>query len=270
MELQQNKYQMFMSTRRITIKFFAATFILILSNINVDAQSISELAKETKNKAIELVDSIPVDSTKIDSIIRHESKFRQALKRLGGFSIAADVFGPIQMLVSDYGQIEGALKIDIKGTYYPTIELGLGRCDLTDDNTQNSYKTTAPFFRIGVDVNLLSNKQQRNKLFAGARYGFSSFNYDISGPAIVDPVFGGSEAFSYIGLKSKCHWLEFVLGVQAQIWHGFHMGWSVRYKAYVKLDESIYSKPYYIPGYGTTTNSSCWGATYTLIWDVKL
>lgn len=79
-------------------------------------------------------------------------------------SIAADVFNPLMMVISDYGQIEGALKIGIKGTYYPTLEIGLGKCDMTDDNTDITYKATAPFFRIGLDYNILSNKKQRNKL----------------------------------------------------------------------------------------------------------
>lgn len=248
--------------------------VMIMTALTANGQTISDAAKELKSQINEMADSIDIDKIAIDSLLvdsmENQSKFRKFLRNLGGMSIAADVFNPLMMVISDYGQIEGALKIGIKGTYYPTLEIGLGKCDMTDDNTDITYKATAPFFRIGLDYNILSNKKQRNKFFVGARYGFTSFNYDMSGPVLHDPVFGGAESYSYTGQTSTCQWLEFVIGLQAQIWHGFHMGWSVRYKSQIKVGENPCGKPYYIPGYGTTTNSSCWGASYNLIWDIKL
>jgi hypothetical protein len=47
------------------------------------------------------------------------------------------------------------------------------------------------------------------------------------------------------------------------------MGWSVRYKKEMKIGQPDYAKPYYIPGYGTTTDTSCWGGTYNLIFDLN-
>ena len=259
-----------MKGRKLTYRIIAVAILALINSANAYSQSENDVISKVTTDIENITDSLITDSIISDSTYTKTPAKRSFLKNLGGFSVAADVFGAIEMVVSDYGQIEGALKIDIKGTYYPTLEAGLGKCDLTDDNTGTSYKTTAPFFRIGLDYNMLTNKLQRNKLFVGARYGFSSFKYDISGPAMQDPIFGGEAPFSYSDQSSNCHWIEFLLGVQVQIWNGFHMGWSVRYKSYIKLDESIYTKPYYIPGYGTTTNKSCWGATYTLMWDVKL
>lgn len=237
------------------------------------AQSISEQVKEAKSKIEDMADSISLsDTLKIDSVIqqRQPSKLRTMLKTWGGVSVGADVVGPAMIFLSDYGQFEGFLKINIKGTYYPVFEAGLGVCDLVDDDTDICYKAKAPFFRVGLDYNFLQNKKQSNKLCIGLRYGFSTFKYDISGPGISDPIFGGEKAYNLTGLNCTSHWAEVVASVQVQIWKGFHMGWSVRYKADISTDESKYCKPYYIPGYGSTTDSTCWGATYNLIWDIRL
>ena len=186
-----------------------------------------------------------------------------------GFTISADILNPILYLASDYGGVEGAIRLNLKNTYFPIVEIGMGKGDITDDDTGITYKTTAPYFRIGCDINMLKNKLQDNRLYAGVRYGLSSFTYDLGGPNLTDPVWGGERPFSYEGVKSTCHWAEIVLGVQVKVWRNFHMGWSLRFRKEISFEESRYAKPYYIPGYGTTTDSSCWGGTYNLIFDLN-
>lgn len=245
--------------------------LLLPCAVLAEAQSISEKVAEAKNKAESLIDSISkTDTLIVDSIVKKPSKLRTLLKNWGGVTIGADIAGPAMYLLSDYGQIEGALKINIKGTYYPVFEAGLGLCDLTDASTDIHYKTTAPYFRIGLDYNFLQNKKQANKLCIGLRYGFSAFSYDISGPAITDPIYHGAKPYNIEGLDCTSHWAEVVASVQVQIWKGFHMGWSLRYKTEISSTDIKHGKPYYIPGYGTTTDSSCFGATYNLIWDIRL
>ena len=186
-----------------------------------------------------------------------------------GFSLSADIFPLGQKILSDYGGIEGQIKLNLLNTYFPAIEIGYGNCNHTDGNTKIQYKTSAPFIRIGCDYNLLKNKFQDNLLYVGARYGFSAFKFDISGPELTDPIWGGSEPFSYHGINTTSHWFEILIGAQVKIYKGFHMGWSVRYKHEVNTSKNEYAKPYYIPGYGTTTNSSAWGASYYLIFDLN-
>ena len=172
-------------------------------------------------------------------------------------------------LFSDYGSVEGALRLNLKSTYFPIVEIGYGTCKTTDAETNISYSTSAPFFRIGLDFNILKDKYQDNRLFVGARYGFSSLKFDMSGPNMTDPIWGGTAPFNYKNASSNSSWMELVFGVQTKIWRNFHMGWSVRYKQQLKIGQPDYAKPYYIPGYGTTTNTSCWGGTYNLIFDLN-
>lgn len=186
-----------------------------------------------------------------------------------GFTLSADVVGVAQYFLSDYGSVEAALRLNLKNTFFPIVEMGLADCDITDENTSIRYKTRAPYARVGIDFNMLKNKLQDNRLYVGARYGISNYKFDISGPAIKDPFWGGSEPFSYRDISATSHWAEAVLGVQVKMWGHFHMGWAIRYRHEISSTKNKYAKPYYIPGYGTTAEGGALGITYSLIFDLN-
>jgi hypothetical protein len=186
-----------------------------------------------------------------------------------GFTLSVDAFGPISYIVSDYGTAEAALRLNLKNTYFPIVEMGYGKCSTEDFNTKVSYKVNAPYVRIGFDINMLKDKFQSNRLYLGARYAFSTYEYDIAGPPMTDPIWGGTGAFSISGTSCTSHWLEVLMGVEVKIYKNFHMGWAVRYKRELASTKNDYSKPDCIPGYGYTTNSTCWGGTYSLIFDLN-
>ena len=50
-----------------------------------------------------------------------------------GLSVGADLFGVIQRQVSDYGQYEANLRVNLKDKYFPVFELGIGDADHKDD-----------------------------------------------------------------------------------------------------------------------------------------
>ena len=100
-----------------------------------------------------------------------------------GFAVSVDLVGPVQMLISDYGQYEAALRINLKDRYFPVVEMGIGKADHTNDATDISYKTSAPYFKVGVDFNLLKNKHDIYRLFAGIRYAFTSFQANKFSPS---------------------------------------------------------------------------------------
>lgn len=263
MEQRNNQHYSHLMTIVRTAMVFACFFVAMLTK----AQKITS-DSIVPTSSLVTTGITKYQPTAADSL-RHRSKFQKFISSFDGITIGADIAGPVQYLASDFGTLEGALKISIKNKFFPTFEAGLGRADITDENTDIKYTTTAPFCRIGIDINMLKNKKQKNRLFVGARYGFSTFNYDISGPAIEDPIWGGSQPFKYSNISTTCHWMEICLGVQVHFWGHFHMGWSARYKAKLGNTESRYSSPYYIPGYGTTSSASTWGACYHLIWDIR-
>ena len=110
---------------------------------------------------------------------------------LRGFAVSVDLVGPIQKMVSDYGQFEGAFRVNLRDKYFPIIEAGIGKASHNDAVTKISY-SSAPYFRVGIDFNLMKMKHDVNRIYGGVRYGFSSFKYDISHPGVTDPKWGGT------------------------------------------------------------------------------
>lgn len=184
-----------------------------------------------------------------------------------GFSVSADLVGPVMMAVGDYGQYEAALHLNLKDKYFPVFELGYGRADHTEETTQLSYKTSAPYFRIGADFNVLKNKHDIYRLFVGVRYAFTSFKYDLSSPGVNDPVWGGVTPYEAADVKCNYHWLEAGLGVDVKLAGPLHLGWSLRYKQRLSADEGTLGKAWYVPGFGET-GTSAFGALFNVAIDI--
>ena len=43
-----------------------------------------------------------------------------------GFSVSFDLVGPAMLLLSDHGEYEGALRVNLHDQWFPVFELGLG------------------------------------------------------------------------------------------------------------------------------------------------
>ena len=80
-----------------------------------------------------------------------------------GVAVSADLAGIAQIAFSDYGQYEAALRINLKDKYFPIIELGYGQANSENIISKLSYKTKAPYGRIGMDFNLMKNKKRTKK-----------------------------------------------------------------------------------------------------------
>lgn len=189
------------------------------------------------------------------------------LPLFAGVSVSGDVVGLVMAAVSSYGQFEGAVRVNLRGRFFPTFEAGWGLCDHTDESTDLHFKTGAPFFRIGCDYNFARDLRSGNRIFGGLRYAFSSFDYDLDGPAITDPVWGGTTPFQFEGLHATVHWAEIVFGLEAQIWKYFHMGWTARYRLRLSNSHDAVGAPWYVPGFGKNDGHVIMG-TFNLIFDI--
>lgn len=184
-----------------------------------------------------------------------------------GFAVYIDLVGPAQLMFSDYGQYEAGLRINLKDKYFPAFELGYGKADHNNDATNISYKTNAPYARIGMDFNVLKNKHDIYRLFAGVRYAFTSFKYDLSHPGMTDPVWGNPAPYEAYGVKCSYQWLEAVIGVDAKMWGPIHLGWSVRYRSRLSYNDGPLGNSWYVPGYGKTGGSNI-GGTFNVTIDI--
>jgi hypothetical protein len=185
-----------------------------------------------------------------------------------GFQASFDLVGVAMLQLGDYGQYEGALRLNLHDQWFPIVELGVGKASHLDDVvTHLSYKTTAPYFRAGVDFNLLKNKHTANRLYGGFRYAFTSYKVDLWRDNLPDPVWLWDTSFGVRDEQCSQHWLEAVLGLDAKIVGPLHLGWSVRYKLRLMHNDGVMGRTWYVPGYGTSDETKL-GGTFNVIFEL--
>lgn len=185
-----------------------------------------------------------------------------------GVSVITDAVGPgWYALGGDFFSAEVAFEVNLFNRFFPILEVGYGRTDATNEDTELHYKTTAPYFRVGLNYNMQHKKKSPGYIFVGARVGYSSFEYDVDGPPMTDPVWGDEIPFNFKAISSHALWAELLVGVRTQIYKNFHMGWSFRYKVRLNVKDSPNASPWYIPGFGASDNTS-FGATYDLVYRI--
>ena len=69
-----------------------------------------------------------------------------------GFALSFDLAGAGMAMFSDYGQYEGALRVNLHDEWFPIVEAGIGKASHDDEVTRIYYSTSAPYFKIGIDT----------------------------------------------------------------------------------------------------------------------
>ncbi len=188
-------------------------------------------------------------------------------KALQGLSLSFDVYNFATRFLGSYGGPEAALRVNLWHTYFPVFEAGVGMTNHTDDETNVNYKTNAPYFRIGIDKNMLRDKKDFCRLYAGFRYGFSPFKYSVKAPPVTDPIWGGQYSLNQTGVSATWGWLEVGIGLDVRVWRNLHLGLGARYKAKLHTSKNEFSEPWYVPGYGLS--GSHWALNYSVIFDLS-
>ncbi len=134
-----------------------------------------------------------------------------------GFQVSFDLVGAARLMFGDRGEIGGGLRVNLHDQWFPVVEFGIGKANHNaDEPTYIAYKTTAPYFRVGIDINLLKNKHQSNRLYGGIRYAFTSYKVDITRMNMEDPIWGTKSDIVVEGMKCSMHWFEVVFGIDAK------------------------------------------------------
>lgn len=183
-----------------------------------------------------------------------------------GVQVKTDLVGLVQRAVSSYGQYEVGVRVNLKDKYFPVIELGYGEANNTNDVTDITYKTSAPYGKIGLDFNILKNKHDIYRFYVGLRYAYTSFKFDVDHAPLTDPVWGGETPFEAHDIKASCHWAEVTAGLDAKIYGPLHLGWSVRYKRRIAHDDGTVGNAWYVPGFGKQGGSRI-GGTFDVMFE---
>ena len=193
---------------------------------------------------------------------------RDSVPFFQGVAVSVDLAGAAQLQLSDYGQLEAALRVNLHNQYFPTFEVGLGKASHEDDQvTGISYRTKAPYFRLGADVNLMKKKHIGNRIFAGVRYACTYYKVDMDRQNFPDPVWKWDTGFGVRDEKCNQHWAEVLLGIDAKVAGPLHLGWSVRYRKRLFHDDGQQEKTWYVPGYGIQESTRL-GYTFNLTIDI--
>ncbi len=207
--------------------------------------------------------------------IRKEVKAvkKDSVKLWQGILIETDLIPIFQKTVlnSDAYSFLGSAQLNLKNKYYPTIEAGMGGADKTSANGIQ-FKTTGIFGKIGLDVPVFrpaENSTQKNNVFlAGVRLGMSQLNYSLYNLTLTDEYWGGTETINMESINDTKFWFEVNAGLRVEVFKNIFMGWSVRNRRLINRAKPGETAPWYIPGYGTGTDSG-WGFSYTLGYKIK-
>ena len=192
----------------------------------------------------------------------------RSVPTFAGLSLSADFAGTFLAATRGVGNYEAALRLNLKNTYFPVVELGWGVCDQISDATQLHYKVHAPYGRIGVDYNVKKDKQSLNRVFVGLRYGYSNYVYDLYSDGLVDMRWKTTVPFQYLDQAGSAHWGEAVFGLQTSLWKFVHLGWSVRYRLRIAEQQAAAGRAWYVPGLGRNIGGSNFAGTFQLVFDL--
>ncbi|WP_298997689.1 DUF6048 family protein [Flagellimonas sp. S174] len=168
-------------------------------------------------------------------------------------------------LVGDYRLTE---KLHIAG------ELGNEEFTQTEDlggTLLYNYTTSGSYIKLGVDLNTYQNWYGMSNLITiGGRYSFATFSQTLN----EYQVFNGNRFFTpddflpgagetpeeFSGLSAS--WLEFVMGVKAELFANIYLGISARLGYLVTNTESDRFPNLWIPGFNKVTDRSNFGIGY--------
>jgi len=164
--------------------------------------------------------------------------------------------------------------LEIVGDYRLTQKLYLagefGNEKKTQQEDTYNFTASGSYIKLGVDYNTYENWYgMDNSIFIGGRYAFSSFNQTLNSFQYYDSnrywnpngfPNGSSEAQKFDSLSAS--WLEFVLGIKAELFANLYLGGSVRLGFLLSNNEADQFPNPFIPGFNKVTDGSNFGVGY--------
>ncbi len=195
-----------------------------------------------------------------------------------GLRMGIDLSKPIRGLVEkEYRGWELVADYRISKRWYVAGELGYESKRVSTEVLD--FSTTGTYLRLGPEVNVYQNwAGMENQILVGFRYGVSAHQQNLHAYQVHsrdqywnEPmVTEGRQIGVYDGLSA--HWIEFVLGLKAEVLHNLYMGLSFRLNRLLSQKNPQNFSNLYIPGYHRINegNSVGVGMNYTLMYQLPL
>lgn len=201
------------------------------------------------------------------SVVQAETKpdtvFTQSLR----FGVDVSGFAR-QFIESETLPLEFSADFEWRENYFVAAEGGWLSVDVNRDT--HRYQASGYFVRTGTDFNILrgSEHNPNDVLIISLRYGYGKLDHEAPHIIIQDPFWG-----NYVSSAEKesyaMHWLEAGIGMKAEIWNSFFLGWSLRGRIRLSRTDDPNMEPYFVSGFGKS-NSTAVMFHYSLYYRIPL
>jgi hypothetical protein len=193
-----------------------------------------------------------------------------------GLRMGTDIYKLTRNLYDkDYKGFEFNADYRFSKKIYLAAEAGFENKRTLDERLD--YNTLGTFLKFGANYNFYDNwLDMDNQIFIGGRYGFSLFDQQLNAFRIYqqnpvngeNPFISSNEIFS--GLTA--HWIEMVLGFQAELLPNIYGGLNVRLNFMITQSRPENFDNLFINGFGRVYEGSNFGTTfnYTLSYYLPL
>ncbi|WP_222983725.1 DUF6048 family protein [Flagellimonas meishanensis] len=190
-----------------------------------------------------------------------------------GLRVGADISRLVFSFIDeDYTGLELVGDYRLTQKLYLAAELGNEEKTQTEDlgNTLlYNFTTSGSYLKVGVDVNTYENWfGMNNAITLGGRFAAASFSQTLNeynvfnSDRFFNPEFlpGAVPGEEFSGLNAS--WLEFVLGIKAELFANIYIGMSARLGFLVTNKEADRFPNLWIPGFNRVTDGSNFGVGY--------
>jgi hypothetical protein len=177
--------------------------------------------------------------------------------------VGADPGTFLYMLFSEKrGFFEAEADIDID-RFFLVANYGLSSFRL--DESTYRYENTGSYLRFGADFNLMHDDPNNNITFIGLRYSRASFSdkLDYNTQAVIQTETGWPNTVETVSNdRLRAGWLEMDAGIKIRVVKQLYLGFTVRYKLFLKVTGQETMRPYFVPGFGKNIGTSAFGFNY--------
>jgi len=190
-----------------------------------------------------------------------------------GLRVGIDVFRPVYSLFDEDNKgLELVADYRVTKRFFVAAELGYSEATTKEDYFE--FYTNGQYIKAGVDFNAYKNWiGMENMIVVGLRYAFSNFNQTLNEYTInADPFLPNQTITApVIYDELNAQWIEFVLGLKAEILHNVFMGFSFRWNQMISSKEPENFKNLYVPGFNKVyLNDNGFGFNYTISYLIPL
>ncbi len=189
-------------------------------------------------------------------------------KDIYGIRVGVDISKPIIALIKDDAKgFEIVADARIYKNVYAAIEFGHDNVTTVEDYL--NFTTEGSYIKFGGNYNAYENwAGMTNEIYVGVRYGLSFFNQTLNSytPNVYGTYFIPETVEPNTAYKDlSAQWFEFVLGIRAETFKNFYMGFSLNFKSMITSKEPENFQNLYIPGfYKVSLNNLGFGFNYSL------